>query len=245
MTTPTTIDLGGPLAPCSASRLRRLRAGELSGDDQAKAAAHVMSCEACRAAERELDAERAALLREVPFDSFAAGVAEKLARDLPRRRTFAWIPAAAAACLLVGIGVPVALRSRGETDDGVRSKGAALAKIFIKDARGLRGWLPGEPIPESADVHAELGAAGRPFAAVVLAEGSEVHPLFGGLTTGADGKPRVVSFGWTGAHDAVLVIAAGKEPIDVGRLADAVRAAGQGTPALDSAEISSVRLPRR
>src|SRR5205807_2429371 len=107
--------------------------------------------------ERELDDDRARLEAEVPFEAFASGVAEKLASAAPRRpRARAWLwrlaPVAAAACVLVGL----ALQRRASDDDGVRSKGGAAAVLFVKDARGLRAWLPGESISEQADVHAEL-----------------------------------------------------------------------------------------
>jgi hypothetical protein len=239
-----TIDLGGPASPCSIARLRRLHAGELLGEERAKTAAHLLACERCRASERELAAERAALLRDVPFEAFASGVAERLASEKPARaRLYRYAPLLAAASILI-VALPVALRDRRNPEEqGERSKGGALAQLYVKDARGVHPWSAGEEIPETADVHAELLPGSRSFAAVVLLEGGEVHPLFSGPARGQDGKPRVVSFGWTGAHDALLVVQLGDQQLDVGALAQQVRARG-GPPATGPAEVSAVRLQR-
>src|SRR5207237_2854217 len=71
-------DLGGPGPACSALRVRRFAAGELSGVEQERMQAHVDGCSRCQAALREIETEKARLLRDVPFEQFAAGVAEKL-----------------------------------------------------------------------------------------------------------------------------------------------------------------------
>jgi hypothetical protein len=239
-----TIDLGGPGAPCSVTRVRRLKAGELTGDEKAKTAAHILACERCRATERELQAEQERVLRDVPFESFAAGVAERLAAEPRRLRLPSWAPLAAAACLLVGIAVPMSMNQPQTEERGEREKGFSLAHLYVKDARGIRSWLPGEPIAEDADVHAELRPGSNLFAAVVLAEGNEVHPLFSGLARGEGKKPRVVSFGWTGAHGATLVIALDKQPIDIAKLAAAVRASPQ-KPSFRSAQLDTVALRRK
>ena len=245
-TTKTSFDLGGPSSPCSVNRVRRLRAGELTGDEKSRTASHLLACEKCRAADRELEAEQEALLEQLPFDAFAAGVAEKLAVSAPAKKRFpAWIPAAAAACLLLGIGVPFGLsrQGSGEAADGNRTKGGSFAQLYVKDAAGLHDWQAGQKIPEDADVHAELKAEAGPFAAVVLQEGNEVHPLFSGIARQPDGKPRVVSFGWTGTHGATLYIARGRRHLEVDQLAAAVRAS-PGAPTMPDAEIDVVRLSR-
>ncbi|MBS2025475.1 MAG: zf-HC2 domain-containing protein [Deltaproteobacteria bacterium] len=76
------IDLGGPGAGCSASKVRRLRAGELAGAEKDALEAHVRGCARCQATEREITKEADQLAQVLPFDAFAAGVAEKLA-DAP------------------------------------------------------------------------------------------------------------------------------------------------------------------
>jgi hypothetical protein len=223
-------------------RVRRLCAGELQGDERARAAAHVLVCERCRAAERELEMERARLLAEVPFDRFASGVAERLARSQRPARLLRWLPAAAAACVLLAVGVPLALHERPVADDGVRSKGEALVQLYLRDARGVHIWQ-GEPVSEQADVQAELRPGARPFAAAVLSEGGQVHALFAGLARTPDGKPRVLAFGWTGAHGALLAVALSDKPIDLQALSRSVQAAG-AQARLQGADVASVTLAR-
>jgi hypothetical protein len=146
--------------------------------------------------------------------------------------------------LLVSIAVPMRMNQVQTEEDGERTKGVALVHLYVKDAGGVRSWLPGEPIAEDADVHAELRPGSNLFAAVVLAEGNEVHPLFSGLARGERKKPRVVSFGWTGAHGATLVIALDKQPIDVAKLQVAVRASPR-KPAFRAAQLDTVVLRRK
>ena len=67
------LDLGGPGPGCSALRVRRLLAGELSGVEKERTEAHVTGCERCAAVSEEIAAEREALRRDVPFPQFAAG----------------------------------------------------------------------------------------------------------------------------------------------------------------------------
>src|SRR5262249_42034716 len=125
------MDLGGPDAPCSISRVRRLFAGELQGEERARTAAHVMACERCRAAERELTVERARLMADVPFEQFASGVAERLARSQRSSRLMRWLPMAAAACVLLAVGVPLALHDR-PSDEGERVKGGGgLVQLYV------------------------------------------------------------------------------------------------------------------
>ena len=201
---------------CSITQVRQLNAGELKGEARARAAAHLLACEKCRAGERELADERARLLSDVPFEMFASGVAERLARREPARpsRLLRYAPLLAAACVLV-VALPVALRKRADPAyDGI--KGGALAHLYVKDARGAHAWVNAEAVPESADIYAEL-TDGK-FAAVVLLEGGQRHPLYAGPVVHQDGKHHVVSFGWTGAHGARLVVAVSQEPIEVATL---------------------------
>jgi hypothetical protein len=237
-----TIELGGPSAPCSIARVRRLVAGELTGEERAKAAAHLLTCERCRAAEREVAAERAQLYRDLPFETFASGVAERLARA-PQRRWYRWVPLLAAASVLV-IAVPVAVQRRAIVDDGVRSKGSALVQLYVKDARGLHPWLPGEEIAESADVHAELRPGKQTFAAVALLEGGDAHALYSGPARVGHGSAKTVAFGWTGAHGAILVVALGPKPIDVQQLAHQLRESRAAPPPTEAMDVESIALPR-
>ena len=215
----TTVDLGGPGAPCSKSKVRRLLAGELSPEERARVSAHLLGCERCRAEGRELAAEREALVSALPFEQFASGVAERLARTQPARpRFWRWAPLLAAASVLI-VAVPLALRERTSEEQYDGIKGSGPVQLYVKDARGVHAWQPGEGIPESADVHAELRAGPHDrFAAALLVEGGQAHALYSGLAHTEGGKPRVVSFGWTGNHDAQLYVSLSREPIEVQKL---------------------------
>ena len=81
----TVVELGGPKSTaaqtCSALRVRRLLAGELSVDESVAAEAHLAACAQCRETRAEVEGEQRALAEAVPFEAFAAGVAEKLAHE--------------------------------------------------------------------------------------------------------------------------------------------------------------------
>jgi anti-sigma factor RsiW len=86
----TVVELGGPkniaAQTCSALRVRRLVAGELSVDESAAAEEHLAACAKCRATRAEVEGEERALAEAVPFEAFAAGVAEKLAQEQEKDR---------------------------------------------------------------------------------------------------------------------------------------------------------------
>ena len=80
------VELGGPRvvgvdarSVCSAIRVHRWMAGEFAGDEAAQAEAHITSCARCQITRAEFERERADLADVQSFESFAAGVAEKLA----------------------------------------------------------------------------------------------------------------------------------------------------------------------
>ena len=146
------LDLGGPGPGCSAMRVRRLAAGELSGAEMERTAAHVAGCARCAATQREMALEQERLRRDVPFPQFAAGVAEKLAHR-PRQTFMArWAPLAAAAGLALIAGVQVL---RVPDDSGIRSKGAVnVAEIAQKFGGGghecAGGFSTEGPVEEAA-----------------------------------------------------------------------------------------------
>ncbi len=200
------VDLGGPGTACSAMRVRRLRAGELQGAERERTQQHVDGCGRCQAALRELDEERVRLAREVPFDAFAAGVAEKLARvDRPPRWS-RWVPLAAAAALLLAVGTTLSLQKTEEV--GVRTKGGAAVELFEKaggEVRAVRGRVGEGPIM----VH--LRPSGHAYAAVVLVEPGESTLLYSGPAR----TELPEAFEWTGAaRKATLRAVFAGQPID-------------------------------
>ena len=203
-------------AGCSAMRIRRLAGGELQGAEAEKVREHLAACERCQATQREIEEERARLARDVPFESFANGVAEKLAQPTPRRMWSRFVPAAAAAAvLLVAVGTRI-----GPEEPGVRSKGGAsivlyqrsgaTAEILAPDARAGAG-------PIAVQVN------GGAFAAVVLQEPGETSLLFAGEAKRAVEHP----FEWTGsAAKGSLVVVVSDRPLDGETLRAAIARGG-------------------
>ena len=230
-------DLGGPGLSCSSLRVRRLAAGELKGALREEAARHVAECARCQETVLEIEAEKAELQRAVPFEAFAAGVAEKLARPaapsrLPWGRLVSrWAPLAAAAGVALVAGASL-VRGPGTEKNaaggvlvpGVRSKGAASAELFVQDAAGVHA-ITGGSVTASARLLVSLHPSGRTYAAVVLLEPGESSVIYSGAALSG---PLPQAFEWTGSGDATVVIVLADEPVDAARihaLADVPRGA--------------------
>jgi hypothetical protein len=199
-------------------RVRRLLAGEMTQPERAQVQAHVDSCSRCQRTVEELQREREALERDVPFPAFAAGVAEKLAARRQRPRFAPWTSGIAAAAGILIVAGAFVLRPQTH-DDGVRSKGGAPAQIFVNDQRGTRVLSSGERVAQGAKLRLSLHPGARRYAAAVLLEPSESSVLYDGRAV--DG-PLPEAFEWTGsAREArVLVVLSDKE-LDATRLHDA------------------------
>ncbi|HUJ25134.1 MAG TPA: hypothetical protein VLW85_03890 [Myxococcales bacterium] len=182
---------------CSAMKVRRMHAGELAGAELEQAQEHVRACAKCAATEREIEAEREVLLREVPFPQLAAGVAEKLAQK-QRRPASRWMaPLALAAGVLLAVSGALVLRPADT--DRVRSKGGAPAQVFVQDASGVH--LLAGPVAEGAHLRVSLHAAGSRHVTVTLVEPGEISTLYSG--PGIEG-PLPSAFEWTGRGRATL-----------------------------------------
>jgi hypothetical protein len=219
-------DLGGPGPACSALRVRRLVAGELSGVERERMQAHLDGCARCQAALREIEAEKARLLRDVPFEQFAAGVAEKLAVKTQAPR-IAWrklVPLAAAAALLVGIGIG---RGGGTRDDeGIRTKGGTSARLYEKVGKDVVAVGP-EGVVGTGPLQIELASPDRPQAVLLLVEGHDASILYAGPSQGARAP-----FEWVGpANSALLVTVLSDQPLDAEAVRRAVAERGtEGVP---------------
>ena len=222
------IALSGPGVACSSMRVRRLEAGELRGDERDRTEAHVASCSRCRAVLAEIEAERAALHRELPFPAFAAGVAERLAARgagaVPlRARLLRLAPLALAAGLAAVVAVPVlqdALREPGD-----RVKGGATAELHVPAGGGSRSLAPGELIPPGAPLRVALGPAGHGFAAVALVDRDGAALLYAGPAVAG---PLPGAFEWTGEGDGELVVVLDDRPLDGEALVRRLEQAGIG-----------------
>jgi hypothetical protein len=215
------LDLGGPGPGCSALRVRRLLAGELSGAEKERTEAHLAGCARCAEVQREIVAEREALRRDVPFPQFAAAVAEKLAHKPQRSFVTRWAPLAAAAGLALIAGSALILRP--SDTERQRSKGAASAQLFVQDASGVRELGEGDAVAEGARLLLSLKPEGRKQAAVVLVEPGETSVIYAGPAVKG---PLPTSFVWTGKGVARLLVVLSDSKVDpasIHSVADAPR----------------------
>lgn len=225
-----TTALGGPGTACSAMRVRRLAAGELDGEERRRAEAHLAGCPRCQAVERELAAERARLAADLPFETLAAGVVDRLAAAArPRRRRW---PAVLGAALAAGLAVALAAPRLGRPppgeaegpEAGVRVKGAAALGVWVSHAGAdARALAPGEPVPAGASLRVGLSGAGRAFAAIALVDADGVVVLDSGPTR-AGVLPG--AFEWVGRGEGTLVAVLDDAPIDAAALADRIARGG-------------------
>ena len=242
--------LGGPGPGCSVSRVRRLLAGELPDADQARLEEHLGSCERCRAARHELEEERRAVQTALPFPAFASGVAERLAaprRDRrpsfpPQLRRLA--PLALAACLALGVAVPLVLRSTqpGGRPEATRLKGGGAAlTVFVADAAGTRALSGGEAVPEGARLRVSLAPAGRSQVAVALLDRDGPALLYAGPA--AAGPLPGGAFEWTGAARGTIVAVLGDAPVDATALLARLSQGGAAAAAPPGHAVEVVTFP--
>lgn len=258
----TVLELGGPrkTAPqtCSALQVRRLLAGELSVDDSVTVEQHLESCARCRAVRAEVQAEQRLLEEALPFEAFAAGVAEKLARTeareaavrLPLRSwtllTVAGSFAAAAAVVLIAVRAPSGggeerVTRPGAVDGrGTRSKGGASVSVFAVRAARTFALRENEPSEPGDRLLPSLSPNGHTFALVALVEPGEVSVLFKGP---ARAGPLPEAFEWTGAaHTAQLAAVYSDAPLDEGAVVAALKS--NTVAALPGAEVVFHALQR-
>ena len=223
------VGLGGPGVACSAMRVRRLDAGELAGR---RAGADRGAPRRLRALPgRRAGARRASgrgSRRELPFERFAAGVAERLAAPRRRRRG----PAALRA---VGLALAAGLAARR---GGARRAARRHARSRRPPAEGRRGAdrvRAARARPRGRSRRASrsrrarrCGSASRRraarFAAVALvdADGAVDPPR----RRGASRASLPGAFEWTGAGEGTLVAVLADAPVDAAALADRLARGG-------------------
>ncbi len=243
-----TLTLGGPGVACSVTTLRRLSAGELSGEGRARAEAHLHGCARCQAAAGRLEEERRQLAAELPFEDFAAGVAERLAAAQAPQARPGWrrlLPLALAASLALVIG-PLATRLAGPPADldrsalGTREKGTAGATLHLREGEGSRALAPGEAIPPGAALRLTLAPAGHRHAAAALLD--EDGPALLGAGPASAVAPG--AFEWTGRRGQ-LVVVYDERPVDGPALLERLRRQGAaGASPGEGAEVVLVPLRR-
>jgi hypothetical protein len=225
-------------------RIRQLEAGELQGDDRARVEAHLAACARCQETAGEIAAEHGEVARALPFDAFAAGVAERLAARAaaPRPRWRGAIPLALAASLVAAGMAPVLLRLRGDRTDAIQIKGAAALSIYVREGAEPRALAPGEPVPEGAPLRLALEPAGRRFAAVALLDGDGAALLYAGP---AQAGLLPGAFEWTGSGPGTLVLVLDDAPVDGPALSRRLEAGGTAAASPHGgAEVLSLPLSR-
>jgi anti-sigma factor RsiW len=218
-------DLGGPGPGCSAIQVRRLVAGELPELERDRLRAHIAGCQRCQTIEREIAAEAEALHAALPFDAFAAGVAERLVAPRERGpgqlRRLVTPVLALAASVMVAVAVPRLMNLSGPTAERTRVKGGAGASLFIQDAHGVHELEPGAAVPSAARLRVSLRTAGHAFVAVALREPGEVSLIYAGP---AREGPLPDAFEWTSGRTADLVVAFDDRPVNGVALTQQLRA---------------------
>ena len=128
------ISLGGPGPGCSIARVRRLVCGELAGEERERAEEHLAACPRCRASREELAAEARAVAAALPFERFAAGVAERLAEGPARARSW---PRGSPEVRGAGGGSAARWWSRAGASKGARLRRAVPLALAASLAAGI------------------------------------------------------------------------------------------------------------
>lgn len=244
--------LGGPGPGCSVARVRRLLAGELPDLDRKRLEEHLGGCDRCREVRRELEEEHRAVETALPFPAFASGVAERLAAPGRYRRPSSpaplrrLAPLALAACLALGVALPLVLRlSQHREPEATRVKGGGAAlTLFVADAGGARALSGGEAVPEGARLRLSLAPAGRRQVAVALLDRDGPALLYAGP---AAAGPLPEAFEWTGASQGTIVAVLADAPLDAAALLARLSRGGAAAaaPPGQAAEVVTLPLTRR
>jgi hypothetical protein len=209
-------------------RVRRLVAGELTGVEKERTESHVDGCERCAAVRMEIEAEREALRRDVPFPQFAASVAEKLAHRPQRSLAARWAPLAAAAGLAIVAGT-LLMRRPAETETE-HTKGRVPARLFVQDRSGVHELKKDEAVAEDARLLLSLNPGRRRHAAAVLVESGEPSVIYDGPAVKG---PLPQAFEWTGKGVATLIVVLSDAKMD----ARSIRSAGDAPRGADVLEV--------
>lgn len=186
-------EAGSPALHLGELRLRRFRAGELSGETQEEIAHHAAECGSCRAKLRLLQEEERQFERDIPFERFAGGVerACRVPRPRANRRwavggAFGLVAAAAVMVLLLRPSEKVGdlrVRDVGLHAGSNQTKGGISAVARIASAAGgaQRSLPPTGTTTLQPGERIRLGyntAAPSYLAAVSVDDAGEVSALY-------------------------------------------------------------------
>jgi hypothetical protein len=218
-------------------RLRRFRAGEISGPEHDQIATHTSECAPCRSKLRVLQEEQRLFERDIPFERFAGGV-ERAAR-VPRVRpprvwalssAFALAAAAAVVLMIWPFGKPeLAYHGRNLIKGGT----AALMRIASADSV-QRSLPPMESAALRPGDRLRLGYSTTTsgfLSAVSLDDRGEVSALY---PEGGGSQPVTATHGTTYLPDSLELTGQGRErvylfladrPLEAETVASAIRQA--------------------
>jgi hypothetical protein len=217
-------------------RLRRFRAGEISGPEHDHIAQHTSECAPCRSKLRQLQEEQRQFEHDIPFERFAGGVerAARVPRVKPPRvwalsSAFALAAAAAVVLMVWPFGKPVEI-ARGHN----QLKGGPAALMRIASANGQRSLQPTEATALRSGERLRLGystSAPGFLSAVSLDERGEISTLYpegGGslavaATNGTAYLPDSLELTGAGLERVFLFLA--ERPLDAESVAQVVRQA--------------------
>jgi hypothetical protein len=208
--------LGGPGPACSVTQIQRLAAGELEGAVRERIELHLAGCDRCQASSRALEEERRVLEAELPFQEFAAGVAEKLAKnESSHRRRTRWILSAVPVALAAGLAfvffIPQLFQEDPLRRTGPVLKGGTRIIVHVPEGNGSRVLANKEPLPQGGSIRLTLSGATGKQVVIALVDADGVSILYAGrVPTG----PIPGAFEWTGAGKASLVAVVSDDPVD-------------------------------
>jgi hypothetical protein len=224
-------------------RLRRFRAGELSGPEHDEIARHTCECGPCRSKLRLLQEEQRQFERDLPFDRFAGGV-ERACR-VPRVRpprvwalssAFALAAAAAVVVMIWPFGQQVEVGHRSHNQ--IKGGPSALIRIASAGGDAQRLLQPAETTALRPGERLRLGyatAAPGYLSAVSLDERGEISALY---PEGGGSLPVAATAQTTYLPDSLELTGSGRErvflfladrPLDAEAVAQSVRQAqGKG-----------------
>jgi hypothetical protein len=238
-------------------RLRRFRAGEISGPEHEQIARHTSECAPCRSKLRSLQEEQRQFEHDIPFERFAGGV-ERAAR-VPRVRpprvwalgsTFALAAAAAVVVMVWPFGKPAEImHGRNQIKGG----DSALMRIASATGDEQRALQPAEFTALRPGERLRLGYTTTTpgyLSAVSLDDRGEVSALY----PEAGGSLAVAAtHGTTYLPDSLELTGAGREriflfladrPLDAQTVAQSVRQA-HALAKGDLAELPEPAFPGR
>ena len=205
-------------------------------------ARHLRDCDRCRARRDALSSERAAFERAPERERDLDVLLRRIPSSRPRPRPlFAWGLAAAAAVVVVFVAIP----REDPAGDLLRAKGGSSFELWVKQGDGAQPLgdecRPGDALRAShRTAHRYLLVLGRDGTGTIArlfpssGPGSARLEAGDGLTPGSwvlDDRPGVEQF----------IAFFSDDPISEAAASAAIRAAGDGIPKVEGAEVRVVR----